>query len=124
MDEGAGARGGPEGGNEVAVKVLPFSVIAAGGDAFTAAFPLHDRTASPEFVGRLTTALLDTISDTIGTVPSASDGDVLQALAMALAVRTEVVDAPPGAGGRVAAQLLATALAAVAEARPMVAGRS
>ncbi len=110
--------------DKVALKVLPFSVLAAGGESFIAMFPLHRQTVSPEFVGRLTTALLDTISDAVDRGSAVCDGDVLQAMAMALAVRAQVINAPPGAGARVAEHLVANALAAVAEARPTPAGRS
>lgn len=116
--------GGGDEGDTTASRVLPFSVLAAGGESFTAMFPLHVQTVSPEFVGRLTTALLGTVSETLEGAFGPSDGDVLQALALALAVRTRVIDAPAGAGARVAGQLLATALTAVAEARSNPAGRS
>lgn len=106
------------------IRVLPFSVLAAGGEAFHVMFPLHSRTASPEMVGTLMTRLLDTISEAVAERGDVSSGDVLQAVAMTLAVRAQVVDAPPDAAARVAEQLLADALAAVADARPLAAGQS
>lgn len=106
------------------MKVLPFSVLTASGEAFKVMFPLHPQTVSPDLVGSLTTRLLDTISDVVSQRPGVSGGDVLQAIAMALAVRAQVIDAPPLAAARVAEQLLADALAAVAESRAMASGRS
>lgn len=106
------------------MKVLPFSVLAASGESFQVMFPLHPQTASPDLVGMLTSRLLDTISATLRDHPGSSSGDVLQAVAMALAVRAQVVDAPPQAAARVAEGLLADALGAVAESRRMSAGRA
>lgn len=109
---------------ERTIKVLPFTVLTAGGESFQAMFPLHPQTVSPDVVGALTTRLLDTISEVVADRPGASGGDVLQAVAMTLAVRAQVIDAPPQAAARVAEQLLGDALAAVAEARALPGGRS
>jgi len=77
------------------VKNLLFSALTSGGRAFDIAFPLHSQTRSPEAVSEMITRLLETLSAQVQARKDISDGDVLQALAMTLAVRAKMVDAAP-----------------------------
>ncbi len=106
------------------MKILPFSVLSASGKPFRVMLPLHPQTVSPELVGDLATRLLNTISDAVAERPGVSAGDVLQAVALTLAVRSQVIQAPPQAAARVAEQLVATALNAVEESQTVDSGRS
>lgn len=99
------------------MKKLPFRAATASGDVFDIEFPLHGETADPVRVGQLVSALLNTVDRDVAIAGETSNGDVLQALAMALAVRARMVHAPSQTSGALAAQLLKTALAAAAEAR-------
>ncbi len=76
------------------MKSLPITCITESGDGFLVSFPLHEQTRSPEDVGRLTNSLLATITEIVRDGGEVSDGDVLQALAMVMAIRAHMVDAP------------------------------
>ena len=92
------------------MKKLPYTAVTASGEYIQFSFPLHPLTESPEQVGELLTRVLDAIDRSINDDDGASDGDVLQALCMALAVRTRMVEALPGVVHRLAWELAATAL--------------
>ncbi len=73
--------------------VLDFTAVTSGGQAFDIKFPLHAETRSGETVANLVSALLETISRaTEEEASKLSDGDILQALAMTLAVRARIHD--------------------------------
>jgi len=97
------------------MKKLPYQAKTASGDTFDIEFPLHDDTGDPVRVGQLVSALLSTLDREIGIGGEVSNGDVLQAMAMALAVRTEMIHAPPETTGPLARALVETALDAVFE---------
>lgn len=92
------------------MKKLPYTAIMASGDPIRFLFPLHPLTEAPEQVGDLLTRVLGAIDRAIRDDDGASDGDVLQALCMALAVRTRMVEAAHGPVHRLARELAATAL--------------
>ena len=77
------------------MRTLLFTALTAKGRAFDVAFPLHPQTRSPDAVSGLITALLEAVSRNVEGRNDVSDGDVLQALAMTLAVRARMVDADP-----------------------------
>jgi len=58
-------------------------------------FPLHPQTRSTEAVSKMITRLLETLTGQVQAQKDMSDGDILQALAITLAVRARMVDAPP-----------------------------
>ena len=78
------------------MKKLVYSALTSGGQAYDIEFPLHPQTRSPEAVSEMITRLLETLTDQVQAQKHSSDGDILQALAMTLAVRARMVDAPPG----------------------------
>ncbi len=74
---------------------LLFTALTSGGLAFDMEFPLHPQTRSAEAVSDMITSLLETLSRHVEARNDVSDGDVLQALAMTLAVRARMVEAEP-----------------------------
>ncbi|MGR8920095.1 MAG: hypothetical protein ACU85V_10770 [Gammaproteobacteria bacterium] len=97
-------------------RLLPFTAHTATGDRFDVAFPLHADTGSARTVGLLLERLLETLSDAVEDA-DVSNGDVLQALAMTLAIRAGMIHAAPELTGRIARELLEQALEAISEAR-------
>jgi hypothetical protein len=93
--------------------VLPFTVLSEQGEAQTIQFPLHDLTGAPEQVGQLLEAILQAITDGLGAgAGRPSNGDVLQALCMATAVRAGMLPTSSARANLLTRQLLETALAA------------
>lgn len=70
---------------------LPYKVTTANGKVYLVDFELHPETASAVHVNHLLTSVLDAVDREIGVLGDAATGDVLQALAMALATRTRIV---------------------------------
>ncbi len=98
------------------MKTLPYRVETGTGDTFEIEFPLHEETGDPVRVSQLVSQLLATIDRDLALFEDTSNGDVLQAVSMVLAVRAGMVHADNDTTGRLASQLLSTALNAVAEA--------
>ena len=95
---------------------LPYRAVAASGRNFDIAFPLHPETAARADVADLLTVVLHALDRHIRNRPALGNGDVLQALAMAMAVRTLPIPAPVTVVGPLALDLLATALDAAERA--------
>ncbi len=93
-------------------KTLPYDVTTATGERISFEFPLHDETQSAMRVSQLLDAVLGALDREIRVLGATANGDVMQALAMALAVRTAMLHAPYSVGHQLAADLAATALAA------------
>ncbi|MDJ0760605.1 MAG: hypothetical protein QNJ19_14515 [Woeseiaceae bacterium] len=93
-------------------KTLPYTAITASGTELTFRFPLHPLTESEEQVADLLTCALAAIDEVIAEQASVSDGDIMQALAMALAIRTRMVEAAHGPVHRLAKELVASSLGA------------
>ena len=98
------------------MKKLPYRARTVTGDVFDIEFPLHDETGDPVRVGQLVSALLDAIDRDIALAGDTSNGDVLQAAAMAMAIRARMIHSPREATEMLSTQLLQAALQAVAEA--------
>jgi len=98
------------------MKTLPYRLDTATGDRFDFTFPLHEQTASPMRVAQLLSAILEVIDRDLAVVGDAGNGDVLQALAMALAARARMVHAPAETVEPLTAELLRTALTAARQA--------
>ena len=94
------------------MKTLPYTAITASGTKIDFRFPLHPLTESEEQVADLLTAALAAVDEVIGEHASVSDGDIMQALAMALAIRTRMVEAAHGPVHRLAKELVASSLGA------------
>ena len=96
------------------MKKPPYRARTTTGDSFDIDFPLHGETLDAVRVGQLISAVLDAIDKDIALAGETSNGDVLQALAMA--IRARMIHAPRAALETLSVQLLQTALAAAAEA--------
>ena len=92
---------------------LPYRAITESGAVLDVTFALHEQTASAMRVQQLLTALLETLTREIRVLGPTSNGDVLQALAMALAVRAGMVEAAPATALKLAQELLGTSVGAV-----------
>lgn len=90
---------------------LVYSVWSEDGHALNFSFPLHPHTNSPGQVGDILDAVLDTLDHEVGTL-GATNGDVLQALAMALACRASVMNGSVEVNTALADDLAQEALAA------------
>lgn len=107
----------------MASKVLPFTALQPGG-ARQINFPLHAHTVDENHVGAVLEALLDSMSEEIRSKPAVSDGDVLQALCMALAIRMHRVQASPASVRALVSEILEQADDAVAASVVQPAGRA
>lgn len=99
----------------MAAKSLPYSVKTGTGDQFDIEFPLHPDTQEVVRVTQLLSAILATIDNDIASMGETSNGDVLQAAAMALAIRARMIHAPHETVEGLTRELVETALNAVAE---------
>ncbi len=104
-------------------KTLPFTAVQPG-FAKQINFPLHPETVDGIRVGGMLEALLRALSREITANGRVSDGDVLQALCMTLAIRMHMVEAPIGTVQQVVAQLLEHADTAVANGVVRPAGKA
>ncbi|MEQ8663053.1 MAG: hypothetical protein RLW62_19735 [Gammaproteobacteria bacterium] len=93
-------------------RTLPFSTRTATGDGLDVQFPLHPATVSAAHTAELLTRTLETVTNTVTAAERYANGDVLQSLAMALAVRATMIHAPHAVTAELARDLLETALAA------------
>lgn len=98
------------------MKKLPYRARTATGDSFDIEFPLHAETRDAVRVGQLLSTVLEAIDKDITLAGDTSNGDVLQAVAMAMAVRSRMIHTPQAAVETLSVQLLWTALAAADEA--------
>ena len=64
------------------------------GDIIDVRFNLHDETVNSVHVNNLITALLKSIDNEISFMGEVSNGDVLQAITMVLAIRAHIIHAP------------------------------
>ena len=93
-------------------QTLPYDVTTATGEKIAFEFPLHGETQSAMRVSQLLTAVLGVVDRELRVLGITANGDVMQALAMALAARTAMLHAPYAVGRQLATGLAATALAA------------
>jgi hypothetical protein len=105
-------------------KLLAFTAVTSSGEAFDIRFPLHEHTRSDESVSELLTAVLDSISSFTSTTHGISDGDILQALSMSLAVRARMVDETGDTSRPLLHELVDTAVDATCHARAYQAARA
>ena len=98
------------------MKMLPYRATTRMGDTFEIEFPLHRDTGDPVRVWQLISDILESIDRSLAIGDTTSNGDVLQAVAMAMAIRARAVHTPPETSARLAIDLLRTALGATADA--------
>ena len=107
----------------MSTKVLSFTTLQTG-TARHIEFPLHSLTVNADQVGILLTNLLETISRHIENQSQVSDGDVLQSLCMALAIRMNMVEVPLSKVQDLVSTLLEQASEAVATSIVQPAGKA
>jgi hypothetical protein len=95
---------------------LPYRATTASGERFDIAFPLHPKTVSAVRTAQMLSRLLAALDTEARVDPATSNGDMLQALTMALAIRAAMIPAARGTTDRLAHDLLATALEALEQA--------
>lgn len=105
-------------------ETLSFTAVTSGGVAYDVEFPLHPLTRSTEGVSDLLTSLLETISRHVEMHRDLSDGDLLQALCLALAVRARMVGATPESTRGLVVEIFDAAYQAARAAIPYEAGRA
>jgi hypothetical protein len=106
------------------MSTLTYSALTSSGRAFDIEFPLHPETRSQEAVSAMLTGLLESLSKTVEERKDVSDGDVLQALAMTLAIRARMIDAAPETLRSLVGELFETAFEAAEAAQVYAASRS
>lgn len=95
---------------------LSYQARTQTGDVFDFEFPLHADTGSAKRVGDMVSVILSTIDQDIKYEGETSNGDVLQAIAMAMAVRARMIHASPDLISKLSKELLADALGAATTA--------
>ncbi|MGF1643381.1 MAG: hypothetical protein ACFCUJ_07015 [Thiotrichales bacterium] len=105
------------------MKTLAITALSASGRAFDIEFPLHPQTRSEDGVSRLVTRMLDTLSLTLAERKDISDGDVLQSLAMTLAIRARMLNGNPDTLKTLIDELLRNAMSAAQSSNPYLASR-
>ena len=91
---------------------LPYTPHTETGDTFDIEFSLSEHTEDSVRVHQLLTTVLNSIANDLKIVGTVSNGDILQALSMALAVRSRMVYAPEQTMRTIVADLTESALAA------------
>jgi len=99
------------------MKRLPYRAETATGETFDIEFPLHEHTIDAVRVSQLVSEVLEQIDRSIAVLGETGNGDVLQAMAMAMAVRAEMIYAPHETTSTLSLDLLRNALSATAEAK-------
>jgi hypothetical protein len=106
------------------MRIVTYTAITTSGRAFEIDFPLHPQTQSGPGVSQVVTEQLAALSQTLASRKDMGDGDVLQALAMTLAIRARIVDENPGAVDELVHALLDSALNAARESHGYQASRA
>ena len=94
---------------------LPYQATTATGERFDISFPLHPNTGSPVRVSQMISAILEALDREV-KLEVTSNGDVLQALAMATAIRASMVEAPKRITDQMTAELVGASLRAMDDA--------
>ena len=98
------------------MKTFPYRATTGTGDQFDINFILHPDTHNVVRVSQLITVILEAINRDVANMGETSNGDVLQALAMALAIRARMIHAPHETVEGLTRGLVKNALNAVADA--------
>lgn len=99
------------------IRHLPYTATTETGTAIAADMPLHPATVSPVRVNQMLDALLGLVDREVKMDRETANGDVLQALAMAMAIRGTMIEAPKRVTDKLARDLLGTALSALDDAK-------
>ena len=103
---------------------LQYTTITDSGVSHDIEFPLHPETNSPEGVSQVTSKLLESISNFVWEDPKMSDGDILQALSMVCAIRTDMLAIDSNTAEQLLLDLFKQNYQAVLQAKPGIASRA
>jgi hypothetical protein len=103
---------------------LDYTAVTSSGRTYEIRFPLHAETLSRERVAELLTRTLNEVNTTTEGTEDISDGDILQALSMAMAVRARMINAPPAVALKLMHELIDSAYAATLQATTFQAARA
>ena len=103
------------------LRKLPYKTKTTSGDIIDIEFKLHHETADPVHISNLITAILTTIDREITLMGDVSNGDVLQGVSMALAIRTHIIHAPIETTSGLTKNLLDDALNSLTKATTILA---
>lgn len=92
------------------MKRLPYRATTGTEDIFDIDFPLDPHTSDAVHLHQLLSDLLLATDRAVSRANPMSNGDVLQAMAMALAVRTRMIHAPAETRGNLAVRLVCRAI--------------
>ena len=95
---------------------LPYTVTTDTGDTFDIEFPLSAHTEDSVRVHQLLTTLLRALASDLNVLGQTSNGDILQAVSMALAIRARMVHAPEATMRGIVGDLANSALQACYDA--------
>lgn len=98
------------------MSTLPYRAVTSSGSVIDVAFELHRETVSSGRVGELLSTVLNALDTQVEGGRTAANGDVLQAVAMALALRAEMLPAPRELKEELVRDVVARALKSVAGA--------
>ena len=104
------------------MEYLPYRYTSGSGEQLTFEFALHPETDSAVRVQQLLDRVLTTVDHEVAVLGDTCNGDLLQALAMALAVRTEMIPADGEMTRGLARDVVERALRALPEARHELTG--
>lgn len=105
-------------------EILQFVAVTSAGRAYEIDFPLHPQTRSARAVSDLVTELLETISHQAESRLDVSDGDILQALAMTLAIRGRMLEGSADTIAALSHELYEAAWGAARDAQSYAAARA
>lgn len=91
-------------------KTLPYRATTQSGEVFDVEFALHPQTQSAVRVSQLLSAVLESVDREVSLTGDTGNGDVLQAMAMAVAVRARMIPMSADTIDGLARDLLNTAL--------------
>lgn len=106
------------------MQLLCFTTYTSSGLSQEIEFPLHPETQSIDTVSNIVTELLNTISACVKDIDGCKDGDILQALSMVMAIRSNMVNAEPENSHKLLMQLIEQHHKAVLDAKTQIASRA
>ncbi len=95
---------------------LPYAVTSDTGDKFEIEFALSPHTEDPVRVHQLLTTIMNALASDLKVLGETSNGDILQAVSMALAIRARMVHAPESTMRGIVSDLTSSALQACFDA--------
>jgi len=89
---------------------LPYSVVTDTGDTFDIEFSLSPHTQDSVRVHQLLTTVMNALANDLKVLDDVSNGDILQAVTMAAAIRARMIHAPEDTMRQIVSNLTDSAL--------------